>query len=95
MTLRAISRTESPRTGDVKIRLSLCYVIAFLALTILCGTSHEFAHLSCASRAPAIVWRLLPPRGPVHFLLAIWLLAIPPLVYGITRTPPERNRLDA
>ena len=28
----------------MKIRLSLSYVITFLALTILCGTSHEFVH---------------------------------------------------
>jgi len=28
----------------LKIKLSLPYVIAFLALTILCGTSHEFVH---------------------------------------------------
>lgn len=28
----------------VKIELSPAYIIAFLALTILCGTSHEFVH---------------------------------------------------
>jgi hypothetical protein len=28
----------------MRIRLSVTYVVAFLALTILCGTSHEFAH---------------------------------------------------
>jgi hypothetical protein len=28
----------------VKVKLSLPYVVAFLALTILCGTSHEFVH---------------------------------------------------
>lgn len=30
--------------GKVTIRLSWAYLVAFLALTILCGTSHEFAH---------------------------------------------------
>lgn len=28
----------------MKIELSFRYIVAFLALTILCGTSHEFAH---------------------------------------------------
>ena len=30
--------------GKVTLRLSWAYLVAFLALTILCGTSHEFAH---------------------------------------------------
>ncbi len=29
---------------STKIRLSTPYTVAFFALTILCGTSHEFAH---------------------------------------------------
>jgi hypothetical protein len=37
-------RSHSTHPIVVKIKLSLPYVIAFLALTILCGTSHEFVH---------------------------------------------------
>jgi len=39
-----MSNVNKGISRGLKIKLSLPYVIAFLALTILCGTSHEFVH---------------------------------------------------
>src|SRR5438128_10395041 len=39
-----MSNVNKGISRGLKIKLSLPYLIAFLALTILCGTSHEFIH---------------------------------------------------
>jgi len=39
-----MSNVNKGISRGLKIKLSLPYIIAFLAITILCGTSHEFVH---------------------------------------------------